>query len=138
MAEPGSMRLKVLLPTEVLVDAPAVKVVAEAEDGYFALLPRHVDFVASLTAGILAYETPAGEEVSLAVNEGTLVKCGEEVMVSTREGVIGPGLEGLEEVIGQQFAAMDEHERRARSALNRLEAGTLRRFMELEELEYGG
>jgi len=137
MAERGRMRIKVLLPTEVLVDAAATKVVAEAEDGYFGLLPRHVDFVAALTAGVLAYTTPEGDEVSIAVNEGTLVKCGGDVLVSTREAVVGPGLERLEEVVSRQFETMDEHERRARSALNRLEAGTLRRFMELEELEYG-
>lgn len=127
-----------LLPTEVLVDAAAAKVVAEAEDGYFGLLPRHVDFVAALTAGILAYETAGGEEVSLAVNGGTLVKCGPDVLVSTREAVVGPGLEGLAEVIAREFEALDEHEQRARSALTRLEAGTLRRFMELEERRRGG
>jgi len=132
------MRLKVLLPTEVLVDAVAVKVVAEAEDGYFGLLPRHVDFVAALTRGILAYETEAGEEVTLAVNEGTLVKCGRDVLVSTGEAVVGPDLEGLAEVIEREFAVLDDRELRARSALTRLEAGTLRRFMELEERRRGG
>ena len=127
------MRLKVLVPTEVRLDAAAVRVVAEAENGAFGLLPRHVDFVASLAAGILAYETPDGEEVNLAVNEGTLVKCGRDILVSTRAAVIGPDLESLEPVIREEFAVLDEHERRARSALRRLEAGTLRRFMELEE-----
>ncbi|NIP71972.1 MAG: F0F1 ATP synthase subunit epsilon [Gammaproteobacteria bacterium] len=132
------MRLKVLLPTEVLVDAEAVKIVAEAENGAFGLLPRHVDFVAGLTAGILTYEAPDGEEVNLAVNEGTLVKCGRDVLVSTRAAVRGPDLASLEGVVKREFAAMDEHERRARSALTRLEAGTLRRFIELQELEHGG
>jgi F-type H+-transporting ATPase subunit epsilon len=137
MAQRRTMLLKVLLPTEVLVDEAATKVVAEAEDGYFGLLPRHVDFVTALTSGILAYRTPEGEEVNLAVNEGTLVKCGPDVLVSTREAVVGPGLEGLEEVIRREFEALDDHERRARSALTRLEAGTLRRFMEMEERARG-
>ena len=42
------MHLKVLLPTRVLVDEAVSKVVAEAENGSFGLLPRHVDFVAAL------------------------------------------------------------------------------------------
>ncbi|MEF8794385.1 F0F1 ATP synthase subunit epsilon [Thiohalorhabdus sp.] len=133
MAEQASMRLKVLLPTEVLLDTAAVRLLAEAENGAFGLLPRHVDFVTSLTAGILAYEAPEGEEVNLAVNEGTLVKCGREVLVSTRAAVVGPDLESLDPVIREEFAVLDDHERRARSALKRLEAGTLRRFKELEE-----
>jgi F-type H+-transporting ATPase subunit epsilon len=37
------MRLKVLLPTMVLVDEAVSKVVAEAENGAFCLLPKHVD-----------------------------------------------------------------------------------------------
>jgi len=133
---PEPMQLKVLLPTEVLVAAPAVKVVAEAVNGAFGLLPRHVDFVTALAAGILTYVTPDGEEVHLAVNQGTLVKCGREVMVSTHAAVRGPDLEALRSVVSEEFAQMDEHERRARSALTRLEAGALRRFMELEE--HGG
>jgi hypothetical protein len=46
------MRLKVLLPTRILVDEFVTKVIAEAEDG---------------------------EERYLAVDEGALVKCGTEV-----------------------------------------------------------
>ena len=43
------MHLTVLLPTEILLDAVDVsKIVAEAQDGFFCLLPRHVDFVAAL------------------------------------------------------------------------------------------
>jgi len=42
------MRLKVLLPTEVLMDVEVTKVSAEAENGSFCLLPRHIDFVAAL------------------------------------------------------------------------------------------
>jgi F-type H+-transporting ATPase subunit epsilon len=56
------MRLRVLLPTDVLVDREAAKVIAEAANGSFCLLPRHVDFVAALVPGILRYTTPQGEE----------------------------------------------------------------------------
>jgi F-type H+-transporting ATPase subunit epsilon len=48
------MRLKILLPTEIILDKEVIKVVAEAENGYFCLLPRHVDFVSTLVPGILA------------------------------------------------------------------------------------
>lgn len=47
------MQLKVLLPTEVLIDEAASKITAEAENGCFCLLPNHVDFVAGLVPGLL-------------------------------------------------------------------------------------
>ncbi len=139
MAEDDPMRLTVLLPTEILLDRGAARVVAEGEEGAFGILPRHIDYVAALTAGLLTYEeTGQGGQVNLAINGGTLVKCGSRVRVSTPAAVLGPDLASLDEVIRTQFAALDERERRARTALTRLEAGTLRRFMELEELERGG
>jgi F-type H+-transporting ATPase subunit epsilon len=84
------MRLKVVLPNEVLIDTDVTKVVAEAENGMFCLLPRHVDFVAALVPGLLTCVLQDGQqELFFAVDEGTLVKCGPEVRVSTRRAVQG-------------------------------------------------
>ncbi|NIP73239.1 MAG: F0F1 ATP synthase subunit epsilon [Gammaproteobacteria bacterium] len=127
------MHLKLLLPTEVSMDEPVVKVIAEAENGAFCLLPRHVDFVAALVPGILVCETEAGTSRFFAVDEGTLVKCGGEVMVSTLNAVEGADLGALKDTVDSRFRELDEHERMARTALARLEAGTIRRFMEMEE-----
>ncbi|MFW6162849.1 MAG: F0F1 ATP synthase subunit epsilon, partial [Planctomycetota bacterium] len=124
--------LKVLLPTEVLVDEPVAKVTAEAEDGAFCLLPRHVDFVAALVPGLLTFEPASGGEEFLAVDEGMLVKVGGEVLVSTRRAVGGADLGELRRTVEEQFAVVDEHERAARTASAKLEAELVRRFMELE------
>lgn len=128
------MRLRVLLPTRVLIDEPVAKLVAEAENGSFGMLPRHVDFVAALVPGILLYVTPEGAERYLGVDEGILVKRGAEVMVSTRGAVPGEDLASLRRVVRERYVELDEHERSARSALARLEAGVVRRFIELREL----
>ena len=42
------MRLRILLPANVLLDEAASKIVAEAPNGSFCLLPKHRDFVTSL------------------------------------------------------------------------------------------
>lgn len=128
-----AMHLKLLLPTEVLVDEPVVKLVAEAPDGYFCLLPRHRDFVAPLVPGVLAYYPESDGERFAAIDEGILVKCGRAVMVSTYSGVRGEDLERLEELVAASFLQLDEHERKARTALSRLEAGTLRKFKALQD-----
>lgn len=125
------MILKVLLPKKVLVEEEVRKVVAEGKDGSFCLLPRHVDFVSALVPGLLAYETAVGEEFYLAVDEGILVKCGAEVLVSTRNAARGADLGQLQKLIREQFAELDERERQTRSALAKIEADFVRRFMEL-------
>lgn len=129
----GRMRLQVLLPTEVLVDESVTKVIAEAVNGSFCLLPRHIDFVAALVPGVLLFNDPEGKEGYAAIDEGILVKCGRDVFVSTFNGVRGEKLSELKTLVEEHYLALDERERKARTALARLEAGTLRRFRELQK-----
>lgn len=134
--EPGDskvMHLKVLLPARVLVDENVESIVAEAENGAFGLLPRHIDFLASLKPGVLTFQTSGGVEGFVGHDLGILVKRGAEVLVSTQKAVVGTDLAALRGTIEREFKALDERERTARAALARLEAGMVRRFMELEE-----
>jgi F-type H+-transporting ATPase subunit epsilon len=125
------MQLRVLLPTQVLLDEEVAKVTAEARNGSFCLLPRHVDFVAALVPGLLSFESYRGQEQFLAVDEGVLVKCGSVVTVSTRNAVRGADLGKLRRTIERQFRVLGERERMSRVALARLEADFVRRFLEL-------
>jgi len=128
------MKLKVLLPTEVLVDEPVRKVTAEAANGSFCLLPRHIDFVAALVPGLLSFETEEeGEEVFLAVAEGVLVKAGQEVRVSVRSAVRGGELGELRRIVEEKFKVLDDKEKTARTAMARIEAGFVRRFLEVRK-----
>jgi F-type H+-transporting ATPase subunit epsilon len=127
------MRLKVLLPTEILINQEVKKIVAEAENGSFCLLPRHIDFVAALVPGLLSFVSADDQEEFLAVDEGVLVKCGPQVMVSTRNAVLGPDLGTLKQTIEEQFQVLDDRERMARSAVVKLEADFVRRFIEMEK-----
>ena len=71
------MHLKVLLPNQALLDQAVTKVTAEAVDGSFCLLPRHVDFV----TGLVAFEDQQQREFFLATDEGVLVKIGPDVLI---------------------------------------------------------
>jgi F-type H+-transporting ATPase subunit epsilon len=126
------MTIKILLPTEILVDEPTGKVIAEADNGAFCMLPRHADLVTALVPGVLSYWDVDGTERFAAIDEGTLVKCGDEVLVSTLNGVLGNALAELRHLVQRSFLELDDHERMARSALSRLEAGTLRRFTQMQ------
>jgi len=130
--EQNNMTIKVMVPERVVVKTDASKIIAEAVNGSFCLLPRHIDLVSVLVPGILIYESE-GEEHYLAVDEGILLKCGFEVMVSVINAVESEDLGALEDTVRKQFKRLDEDERLSRSALEKLEADFVRRFIELQE-----
>jgi F-type H+-transporting ATPase subunit epsilon len=115
------MRLKVFLPMRIFLDQEVTKVTAEAANGSFCLLPKHIDFVAALVPGIISFESEKGEEY-LAVDEGVLVKCASEVRVSTRRAVRSKDLGELKQIVKQEFRTLDEREKKTRSILAKLEA----------------
>ncbi|HNT43739.1 MAG TPA: F0F1 ATP synthase subunit epsilon [Syntrophorhabdaceae bacterium] len=127
------MNLRILLPDHVFLEERVRKVIAEALNGHFCLLPRHVDLVTALVPGLFSYESEDGRERFLAVGEGVLVKSGREVIVSVRNAMRGPDLGQLRRIVEEEFKILDEHERAARSAVSRIEVNFIRRFLEIRE-----
>lgn len=126
------MRLKVMLPMKVLIDQEVDKVIAEAENGHFCILPKHIDFVAALVPGILSFETGKEEEF-LAVDGGILVKRSGEIVVSTRKAVRSKNLGKLKQTLEEEFRVLDDREKKTRSILSKLESDFTRRFLKLRE-----
>ena len=92
----------------------------------------------SLSAGVLSFRQPDGTLRYLGLDNGVLVKCGQTVSVSAYNGVIGDELEALEALVESRYHRLDEAERKARTALARLEAGALRGFQHWREDSYEG
>lgn len=126
------MRLEVVTAMERVLDVEIARLVGEAPDGAFGMLPRHADYVTALAAGVLSYTGTDGIERFLGIDGGTLVKCGSEVLVSTRRAIAGTDLDDLRARVRAEFQAIDEEERAARAALARLEAGMIRRLRAIE------
>jgi F-type H+-transporting ATPase subunit epsilon len=125
------VKLQILTPARVVVEDEVTSVTAEGREGSFGILPQHVDYVSPLVPGILAYRRSAdGSDRILAIDQGTLVKVGDEVLVSVRDAVLGEELETLRETVERRFQRLDEREREARSALATMEARFIRRFLE--------
>jgi len=125
------INLKILLPAGVLLEEQVEQVTAEAENGFFSILPRHIDFVAALVPGIFSYVTPDDEEHFLALDDGILVKQGDQVYVSAARAVSGESLEILEDAVENELKVLGEDEKKSRAVMARLEADTLRRFSRL-------
>ncbi len=129
------MELNIITPERVTRHDDVRRIVAEAPDGFFGILPRHVDHVTQLVAGILVFETADGLERFVGVNAGTLVKAGPTVMVAVRDAIESDDLGHLRERVEVEFRQHTEEEREARSALARLEAHMIRSFRELQGVD---
>ena len=127
--------LKILLPGKTFLKKEVKKITAEAENGWFCLLPKHVDFTTSLTLGILLLTTSEEKDVFLAIDEGILVKYGNKVVISTRNAIEGEDLGELKNRVEEIFIKTDEKEKDAQTALSKLEADFVRSFLNLETHE---
>ena len=124
------MRLKILVPAGLFLDRAVEKILAESTQGWFCLLPKHIDMASALTPGILTYVAD-GKSYHLAVKGGVLVKKGDMVRISSRAAVAGE-LGVLEfEVLRMQDEAT-EAEKSARRAVAKLEAGFVRTLIKVE------
>ena len=118
-----------LRPVPLCADKPDVaRTGAETPGGSFGRLPQRLDCVASLAPGILTYETESDGEVFVAVDEGVLVKTGQDVLVSVRRALGGADLGQLRDAVKKEFLTLDEAERSVRSVMAKLETGFLHRF----------
>lgn len=123
------MRLRIYLPSECFLEQAVSKVKGEGPGGGFCLKPRHIDYVTALVPGLFSYEDETGRESFLAVDRGTLVKQGRELLIATPRAVAGE-LGRLSEEVEAMRSAHQEQERQHRSSAAQLEAGFLRRLME--------
>ena len=125
------MNLKILLPFKVFAQKNDIlRIVAMTHQGSFGLLPNRLDCVASLSPGILVFESRSGGEEYIAVDEGILIKTGREVRVSVRNAIGGMSLVKLREAVEQEFLNINEQEQKVRSVLAKMESGFIRRLVE--------
>ncbi len=127
------MHLTVMTPVETVLDAQAAKILAEAVNGAFCLLPGHVDLVTILTKGIFSYVDASETEHFLAVDAGVLVKQGGRVFVSCRHAVKGAALGELRATVEERFKHLSTQEEKAKRAMNKIEAGVVRRFLDMRD-----
>ena len=130
-----SMHLKVLLPFGVFADRTGVeRIVAQTREGSCGLLPRRLDCVAALVPGILVYQCEAQAEEYVAVDEGVLVKSGQEVLISVRRALGGTDLAQMRAAMTREFLALDAQEQSLRSSLVKIETSLISRLAALHRV----
>jgi len=127
------MNLRILLPFGVFAEvADVLRVVADTADGSYGLLPHRLDCVAALVPGILTYEAKDGGTAYVGIDQGVLVKAGDQVTVSVRRAVGGADLGQLKDAVEREFRKLDEQERNVRTAVAKMESGLMGRLAEFE------
>lgn len=133
--QPTFMTLKILLPFRIFAEQKAVtRIVAETRQGSFGILPHRLDCVAALEPGILTYENNGENEIYVALDEGVLVKSGQDVLVSARNAIAGTDLRQLREAVEREFLTLDEQEQSLRSVMAKLESNFVRRFADFRHV----
>jgi F-type H+-transporting ATPase subunit epsilon len=126
------MNLTILLPFRVFAKLDHVsRIVAETLEGSFGLLPHRLDCAAALVPGILSYTTNADDTTYLAVDEGALIKSGENVFVSVRRAITGTNLNDLHTSVVREYLTLNTQEREMRSVVAKMESGFIGRLAEL-------
>jgi F-type H+-transporting ATPase subunit epsilon len=130
------MHLKILLPFRVFADIKNVKrIVMETSEGSFGILPQRLDCVAALVPGIFMYETDGEEYV--AIDEGVMIKAGEEIFVSVRNAIRGDSLDALRQSVETAFMQMNESEKEIRSSMAKMESGFIVSLEKFREHDHG-
>ena len=125
------MKLTVVTPLGTVLKSKIKKVMLETLNGYYTLLPKHVDFAAAVRESIVVYTPEDEAEKYVACHHGIAVKKGEQVTISVQDAVIGDTLDELGDIINREFKQNDEKRKELNSAMARLELGIIRGFGQL-------
>ncbi len=132
------MRLRVTVPTRVVLDREVTYVQAEDPSGRFGILPGHERYMTAVVPSILVYRYSVGgkgeREAYIAVRHGVLRVTTEEVQVAVREAHASDDLAALQEEIRKARENRSQRSYRSTRSLYRMQIAAWRRLMEYEDV----
>lgn len=125
------MRLRIITPLSMVVDEDAVLALrAEDASGGFGILPRHADFLTSLTISVVGWKSADATRHFCAVRRGVLsVTEGRTISIATREAIRGDDLATLDQTVLARFRRDIETERTEHVESTRLQLNAIRQIM---------
>jgi F-type H+-transporting ATPase subunit epsilon len=78
------------------------------------------------------YEAKDSGTVYVGLDQGVLVKTGDQVTVSVRRAIGGSDLEQLKDAVARDFLKLDEQERNVRTAVAKMESDLMEHLAEFE------
>lgn len=135
MSMSDSMQVSIRLPHTLLFTGRIRKLSATAENGSFGIWPNHTDFVTALVPSVLVLTDLENKELLFGMDEGLLVKAGDQVDIAVNRAVQSDDPGSLHELLSASFRRVDEQERSARTAIAKLELNMVRQISELKKTQ---
>lgn len=131
------MKLRVAVPTRVIIERDVTYVQAEDPSGRFGILPRHEPYLTAVVPSILVYRYNDGggeREAYIAVRHGVLRVTEEGVEVAVREAHPSKDLAALQEMIRKSRENRSLRSYRSVRSLYQMQLAAWRRLMEYEDV----
>ena len=126
------MKLRVMTPTEIVLEEDVHHVSAEDPTGSLGIRPGHAPLVTPLVRGILMARRADGHEHYAAVNGGVLIVNNDTVDVVSRQAVLSDDLGHLEDTVLARFDAEADQDRTNHVAFEKMRISFMRRVLEME------
>lgn len=131
------MRLRVTVPTQLVLDRDVSYVQAESPSGRFGILPRHEPYLTAVVPSILVYRYKDGggeREAYVAIRHGVLRVSRDGVEVAVREAHASDDLAALQEMVRKNRESRDVRSYRSVRSLYQMQLAAWRRLMEYEDV----
>ena len=132
------LNLRVYTPNELFIDEVITKISVLGNEGYYTILPNHIDYVSSFGDGILCFVTQDNKRMFVGVNQGILVKCGREIQISTFNAINGgSSVEELKDILKDVIKKEEEiinFEKKLKISLKNIEFELFKRINSLRRL----
>ena len=126
------MKLRVLTPTEVVLDEDVIHVTVEDPTGSLGIRPGHAPLVTPLVRGILMARRTGGGEHYAALNGGVMLVSRDLVEVVSRQAVASDDLGHLEDTVLAQFEKEADADLTNHVAFEKMRISFMRRVLEMD------
>jgi F-type H+-transporting ATPase subunit epsilon len=127
------MKLRVLTPTEVILEQDVVHVTAEDPTGSLGIQPGHAALVTHLVPGIVHVRGSGGQEQYVAVNGGLMMVGSDMIEIVSRQAIVGNDLQHLETHVVSDFEKELREDQAGRAAFEKLRVSFMRGVIDYDK-----
>lgn len=126
------MKLRVLTPTEVVLEEDVIHVTVEDPTGSLGVRTGHTELVTPLVAGVVIARASGGHERYVAVDGGVMLVTGQLVEIVSRQAVASEDLQHLKGNVLAQFDRQGQQDATNHMAFEKMRISFMRRLLEVE------
>ena len=129
------MKLRILTPSEVILDEEVAHVTAEDQTGSLGIRQGHATLMTPLVPGIVIARRNGGSERYVAVNGGVMLVDNDTVEIVSRQAVAGADMAQLETNVVAGFEKENDDDRANRAAFEKLRISFMRGVVEFDKAD---